>query len=594
MFKRIRTVSLLYILSLTLTQAQEVGPRNGTLLLAGGGSLDKSIYQRFVDFAGGENARLIVIPTAGTADRYDNSWPGLQRFNDFPHASLQILHTRARKLADSEAFVEPLRTATGVWFTGGRQWRLADAYLNTRSHQELKALLDRGGIIGGSSAGATIQGSYLARGDTKTNQIMMGDHEVGMGFLKNVAVDQHLLRQNRQFDLVPVIRKHPYLLGIGIDEGTAIVVQKDTFEVMGSSYVAVYERAHINNSRRSFRLFSAGQKYEMKSQNEPVSEILFGSCIQESQATPIFKTLLKHRPHPDLFLFLGDNIYADTKDPAIMREKYETLRANPEFDQLTRSLPILATWDDHDFGWNDAGSDYALRDEAEQIFLDFWKIDPSSPQRQRPGIYTEQSYGPPGKRLQVILLDTRFFRSTLAKGERRVGGPYVPSTAPDKTMLGEAQWRWLEAQLRKPADARIVVSSIQLVADDAGQECWANFPRERQRFFDLVATTQAQGVIIVSGDRHWSELSQESVIAPYPIFDLTSSSLNQTHPRGTPTENKHRFLENTFHQQNYGRIAIDWNEDRPNIKLEIRDLNGASRLAHEFKLDELQSKHRTN
>ena len=591
MSKRIRTLVLLCLLSLTGTQqAQEVGPRNGTLLLAGGGKLGKSIYRRFSDLAGGENARLVVIPTAGTASRYDHSWPGLRIFNDLPHASVRLLHTRDRAIADSDAFVEPLREATGVWFTGGRQWRLADAYLNTRTHRELQALLDRGGIIGGSSAGATIQGSYLARGDTKTNQIMMGDHEVGLGFLRNVAVDQHLLKQNRQFDLIPVIRKHPYLLGIGIDEGTAIVVQKDTFEVIGESYVALYERAHINNPSRPFRLLSAGQKHEMEPPNEPLSEILFGSCIQESQATPIFNTLLKHRPHPDLFLFLGDNIYADTKDPDIMREKYATLRANPQFDQLTRSLPILATWDDHDFGWNDAGSDYVLRDTAEQIFLDFWNIPASSPQRHRPGIFTAHSYGPPGKRVQVILLDTRFFRSALEKGERRVGGPYVPSTAPDKTMLGEAQWRWLESQLRKPANVRIVVSSIQLVADDAGQECWANFPRERTRFFDLIATTQAHGVIIVSGDRHWSELSQESEIAPYPIFDLTSSSLNQTHPRGTPTENKHRFLPSTFHKANYGRIAIDWTDDVPALKLEIRDLSGTPRLAHSISLADLQPK----
>jgi cyanophycinase len=128
-----------------------------------------------------------------------------------------------------------------VWFPGGRQWRLADAYLGTRVHEELRALLARGGVIGGTSAGATIQGSYLARGDTRSNTIMMGDHVEGMAFLRNVAIDQHLLRRNRQFDLIEIVQAHPELLGIGIDENTAIVVRGDRFEVMGAGCVAIYD-----------------------------------------------------------------------------------------------------------------------------------------------------------------------------------------------------------------------------------------------------------------------------------------------------------------------------------------------------------------
>ena len=135
----------------------------------------------------------------------------------------------------------PIEQATGVFIAGGRQWRLADAYLDTRTHTALRALLDRGGVIAGTSAGATIQGSFMVRGDTKGNELMIGDHVEGMGFLKGVTIDQHVLRRNRQFDLIPVIEAHPELLGIGIDEDTAIVVRRDRFEVVGSSYVLVYD-----------------------------------------------------------------------------------------------------------------------------------------------------------------------------------------------------------------------------------------------------------------------------------------------------------------------------------------------------------------
>jgi len=129
--------------------------------------------------------------------------------------NVTVLHTKDRDLADSEEFVAPIRNATGVWFTGGRQWRIADSYLGTLTQREFEAVLERGGVIGGSSAGATIQGSYLARGDTKANTIMMGDHEEGFAFINNVAIDQHLLKRNRQFDLVEILTAHPGLLGIG-------------------------------------------------------------------------------------------------------------------------------------------------------------------------------------------------------------------------------------------------------------------------------------------------------------------------------------------------------------------------------------------
>ncbi len=245
-------------------QAQEIGPERGALVIVGGAMRSQDIIDRFFNLAGGPDAPLVVIPTAGTNDRaYNQHWRGLLQFKQAGATDLTVLHTRDRDLANSDAFVQPLREARGVWFAGGRQWRLADSYLDTKVEDELWALLDRGGVIGGSSAGATIQGSYLARGDTQTNTVMMGDHEEGFGFVKQTAIDQHLLRRNRQFDLIEIIDAHPELLGIGIDENTAIVVQGDMFEVVGEGYVAIYDHQRMIDTGGRFYFLSPGNRFNL-------------------------------------------------------------------------------------------------------------------------------------------------------------------------------------------------------------------------------------------------------------------------------------------------------------------------------------------
>jgi cyanophycinase len=255
--------SLIVPLTAAGLSAQEVGPSNGSLVIVGGALRDASILERFIDLAGGPDAPIVVVPTAGTGDLYDEYWPGLKQFREAGATNLTVLHTRDRDRANSDDFVAPLKTARGVWFSGGRQWRLTESYLDTKFHEELWALLERGGVVGGSSAGATIQGSYLARGDTKANTIMMGDHEIGFGFLEDVAIDQHLLRRNRQFDLIEIIEAKPDLLGIGIDENTAIVVRGDMFEVMGESYVAIYDHKKMLDSGGRFYFLAAGDRFNL-------------------------------------------------------------------------------------------------------------------------------------------------------------------------------------------------------------------------------------------------------------------------------------------------------------------------------------------
>ena len=222
--------------------AARVGPAKGTLIVIGGGDLDAAILQRFIAAAGGPDAPVVFVPTAGDNAHYGQDDRSANFLRRAGCRRIDVLHTRDRNEADSEAFAARVRAARGVFFGGGRQWRLVDSFLGTRAQREFEAVLRRGGVIAGTSAGATIQGSYLVRGAREGNTVMMAPgYEQGFGYLRRVAIDQHLLKRNRQDDMVAVIGRHPELLGIGIDENTAIVVRGDRFEVIGLSKVAIYD-----------------------------------------------------------------------------------------------------------------------------------------------------------------------------------------------------------------------------------------------------------------------------------------------------------------------------------------------------------------
>ena len=249
-----------------------VKPYAGGTLLAVGGESNKEIYDLFMKLAGGPKASVIWIPTAMDDTPYDRQ-EFIEMFEEsvktLGFQNVTVLHTNSRMVADTDEFVRPIKEANGVWISGGRQWRLADAYLNTQTQQELQNLLKRGGIIGGNSAGATIMGSFLARGDSKTNTIMMGDHETGFAFLDNVAIDQHVIARHRQFDLIEIVEAHPHILGIGIDEQTAILIQGDVFEVVGKSKVLIYDakrwdEASDSGPEHKFFSLSPGARFDLK------------------------------------------------------------------------------------------------------------------------------------------------------------------------------------------------------------------------------------------------------------------------------------------------------------------------------------------
>lgn len=239
------------------------GPDHGTLIVAGGGKLGPEIVGRFIALAGGPTAKIVVIPTAGEEAAYGPDCACLTMFRELGATNLTVLHTRDRALADTEGFAAPLKDAAAVWFVGGRQWRLVDAYAGTRTEAAIEAVLARGGVVGGTSAGATIQGSYLVRGARSGNDIMMAPgYEQGFGLMRGVAIDQHVTARHREGDLDAVVVKHPEVLGVGIDQSTAIEVTRDRFRVLGVGHVFIHDGQEQPNGGHYY-LLGAGDRFDL-------------------------------------------------------------------------------------------------------------------------------------------------------------------------------------------------------------------------------------------------------------------------------------------------------------------------------------------
>lgn len=331
---------------------------------------------------------------------------------------------------------------------------------------------------------------------------------------------------------------------------------------------------------------------EEPSSSQILKKITFGSCASQDKPQPIWETLI--RQNPDLFLFIGDNVYADTEDMAVMQERYEKLLAKPGYQKLLSTAPVLSIWDDHDYGRNDAGAEYPKKKQAEKIFLDFFQVDKNSPRRKRPGIYGAKIFGEPGKQVQIILLDTRYFRDPLirnsesreSKKEKNIIGHYLPTQDTSTTILGGTQWEWLEVQLKKAADVRIIASGIQVVAHEKGAESWGNFPHERKRLFDLIEKTRATGVIFISGDVHFSEISKTDE-GPYSLIDFTSSGITNFYERASRAVNSYR-VGKAYAKPNFGLIQINWSTGETLITLQTISLGGQVVVEYRIKLSELQ------
>jgi alkaline phosphatase D len=274
--------------------------------------------------------------------------------------------------------------------------------------------------------------------------------------------------------------------------------------------------------------------------------------------------------NPDLVLMMGDNVYGSytPTDPNLpsLSEAYAKLAEVPAFKSLVSKVPTQAVWDDHDYGINDGGGDFAYKAQAQTMFNQFWNVPDNSPLRQRPGIYRAFQAGPKGQVLQVIMLDTRYFRAPLLLTDQRdVPGkeryvPHPPGSGAD--VLGEAQWAFLKAELEKPADVRLIVSSIQVVADGHGYERWGNFPDSQKRLYDLIAQTGAKGVVFASGDRHYGSINQIRDGVAYPLTDITASAINMPFrvAEGTTSYNEPATtrIGDGYAAVNFGLIEINW------------------------------------
>lgn len=324
--------------------------------------------------------------------------------------------------------------------------------------------------------------------------------------------------------------------------------------------------------------------------NKALTRIAFGSCAKQDKDQPIWDAIFAAKP--DLFVFLGDNIYADTRDPKVMAAKYATLAAKPHFKRLRDSLPVIAIWDDHDFGENDAGADYPMKAESRRQFCDFWGEPADSIRRTRDGVYAAYVFGPAGQRVQIILPDLRWNRTPLVEKSfpggykawatasglsgKETPGPYDRIPDLTATMIGERQWSWLEQQLAQPAELRILGSSLQVLADFAGWEGWINYARDHQRLFETLRRQKAERLICISGDTHYAEISRLDTNVPYPIWDITSSGLTEVWPVTPPNALR---VSPVLRERNFGMIEIDWSGAAPRVTLKIHDEKGAVKIS---------------
>ena len=331
--------------------------------------------------------------------------------------------------------------------------------------------------------------------------------------------------------------------------------------------------------------------------SEALTRVIVASCNDEELPNPALASIA--REDADVFLYIGDNVYGDRDgrnyanadfELEELRESYADLGAGEAYNAVAAAMPILATWDDHDFGMNDFGRNFAGRVLSERLFENFFHMEDTEI-ADYPGVYYSRMVGPEGQRTQIIMLDTRFFRSDLmptddygAAGRER----YIPSTDPAQDMLGEAQWAWLEQELAKPADLRLLVSSIQIIPDVHGWESWDKMPEERQRLYDMIEETDANGVVFVSGDRHTAFLYKDEDRGAYPFYEITASSLNvafASEPDSSEIDPRQIGLGYTF--GNYGEIEIDW--DARQISFILNDENGEEVRSTSFSMDEINA-----
>ncbi|MDF0715803.1 alkaline phosphatase D family protein [Muricauda sp. 334s03] len=309
----------------------------------------------------------------------------------------------------------------------------------------------------------------------------------------------------------------------------------------------------------------AGKTVETEEQSAPDFVVAFGSCNMAQEPNSFWDDILAE--DPDVWIWGGDIVYADTDDVERLRSIYAMQDTVAGYAKLRNEVPIIGTWDDHDFGVNDGGSDFAIKAESQQVFLDFMGVPEASARRDQDGVYAAHEYEVPAGKVKVIVLDTRYFRSELIKDEDS-NKRYKPSMDSTATVLGKAQWQWLENELnRSDADFNLIMSSIQVLSGEHGFETWGNFPLEIEKLENMIAQSKAKGVMILSGDRHISEFSRNDVAGlSYPLVDFTSSGLTHSYSSFSGEPNQYRVGE-VVSDKSYGVIAFDFEKKEADMKM---------------------------
>lgn len=307
-----------------------------------------------------------------------------------------------------------------------------------------------------------------------------------------------------------------------------------------------------------------------------IQQLAFGSCNRQDLGQAYWEVIAQHRPQQ--WIWLGDNIYGDSPDLAVLREKYDKQKSAPTYQAFIQNTQVYGTWDDHDYGSNDAGKEWALKTEAATLALDFLDVPIDAKVRKRPGIYQAYEIGETGKKIKIILLDTRSFRDELLPDRGNSNQRYQRNETGD--ILGEAQWAWLENELvQSTASIHLIASSIQVIPEDHGYEKWANFPVARKRLLELLDNTKAPNIILLSGDRHLGEISEYTAEgSENSIYEVTSSGLTHSY-ESADEENRHRVGPLTG-QRNYGLLTINWTNEQPDLLFQIRSVTTDSILNH--------------
>jgi len=319
----------------------------------------------------------------------------------------------------------------------------------------------------------------------------------------------------------------------------------------------------------------SGQNLDREQLLETVS---LGSCNRQDLPQEMWPFILEN--DPDLWIWLGDNIYGDTRDMDVLKAKYQMQKSGTAYRAFREQVPVIGIWDDHDYGVNDGGKEYPKKVESETLMLDFMDVPPEAPVRQRPGAYQSYAFGPAGRKVKVLLLDARYFRDSLEKSQDE-GRRYIPNQTGD--ILGEAQWAWLEEELRDNSVSLFLIGSgIQFLPEDHGYEKWANFPKARQRFFDLLVATQPSRTLLMSGDRHLAELSQMEIEGlPYPLYEITASGMTHSWEEA---EELNRYRQGPLVTlKNFGMLQLDWEGESPEVTVEVRGLGNEVYLSQTLK-----------